>query len=177
MSFKPCGLSSRGDNPGGVEAADPGEPRSLGRAGHGQHHPDGADRKPPHPGESRATAPPLGRGDAGRGPAGGRALPAASASEDRCRRTDLSRWVPRANLCACCPPQGLALSDGTSGKEPACQCKRRKRHGFDLWVGKIPLEEEKAICSSILAWKIPWTEEPGGLQSMGSQRVRHTEVT
>ena len=34
-----------------------------------------------------------------------------------------------------------------------------------------PLEEEKATCSSILAWEIPWTEEPGGLQSMGSQRV------
>ena len=36
-----------------------------------------------------------------------------------------------------------------------------------------PLEEEMATCSSILAWKIPWTEELGGLQSMGSQRVRH----
>ena len=36
-----------------------------------------------------------------------------------------------------------------------------------------PLEEEMATHSSILAWKIPWTEEPGGLQSMGSQRVRH----
>ena len=35
-----------------------------------------------------------------------------------------------------------------------------------------PLEEEMAIHSSILAWKSPWTEEPGGLQSMGSQRVR-----
>ena len=33
-----------------------------------------------------------------------------------------------------------------------------------------PLEEEMATCSSILAWKIPWTEEPGGLQSMGSPR-------
>ena len=33
------------------------------------------------------------------------------------------------------------------------------------------LEEEMAIHSSILAWKIPWTEEPGGLQSLGSQRV------
>ena len=32
-----------------------------------------------------------------------------------------------------------------------------------------PLEEEMATCSSILAWKIPWAEEPGGLQSMGSQ--------
>ena len=36
-----------------------------------------------------------------------------------------------------------------------------------------PLEEEMAILSSILAWEIPWTEEPAGLQSMGSQRVRH----
>ena len=35
-----------------------------------------------------------------------------------------------------------------------------------------PLEEEMAIHSSILPWKTPWTEEPGGLQSMGSQRVR-----
>ena len=36
---------------------------------------------------------------------------------------------------------------------------------------KDPLEKELATHSSILAWKIPWTEEPGGLQSMGSQRV------
>ena len=35
-----------------------------------------------------------------------------------------------------------------------------------------PLEEEMATHSSILAWRIPWTEEPGGLQSMGSQRFR-----
>ena len=36
-----------------------------------------------------------------------------------------------------------------------------------------PLEKEMATHSSFLAWKIPWTEEPGGLQSVGSQRVRH----
>ena len=36
-----------------------------------------------------------------------------------------------------------------------------------------PLEKEMATHSNILAWRIPWTEEPGGLQSMGSQRVRH----
>ena len=35
-----------------------------------------------------------------------------------------------------------------------------------------PLEEEMATHSSILAWRIPWREEPGGLQSMGSQSVR-----
>ena len=39
--------------------------------------------------------------------------------------------------------------------------------------GKDPLEKEMATHSSIVAWKIPWKEEPGGLQSMGSQRVRH----
>ena len=36
-----------------------------------------------------------------------------------------------------------------------------------------PLEEELATHSSIVAWKIPWTEEPGKIQSMGSQRVGH----
>ena len=36
-----------------------------------------------------------------------------------------------------------------------------------------PLEKGMAAHSSVLAWRIPWTEEPGGLQSMGSQRVRH----
>ena len=36
-----------------------------------------------------------------------------------------------------------------------------------------PLEKEMATHSSIFAWRIPWTEEPGGLQSTGSQRVRH----
>ena len=38
---------------------------------------------------------------------------------------------------------------------------------------KDPQEDETATHSSILAWRIPWTEEPGGLQPMGSQRVRH----
>ena len=40
---------------------------------------------------------------------------------------------------------------------------------------KDPLEKEMATHSSILAWRISWTEEPGGLQSMGLQRVGHTE--
>ena len=38
-----------------------------------------------------------------------------------------------------------------------------------------PLEQEMATHSSTLAWKIPWTEDPGRLQSMGSQRVRHED--
>ena len=40
-------------------------------------------------------------------------------------------------------------------------------------VWENPLEKKMATRSSILAWRIPWTEEPGGLQPMGSQRVRH----
>ena len=40
-----------------------------------------------------------------------------------------------------------------------------------------PLQEGMATHSSILAWRIPWTEEPGGLRSMGSQRIGHKSVT
>jgi len=40
---------------------------------------------------------------------------------------------------------------------------------FDHWVEKIPLEEEMATHSNILAWRIPWTQEPGGLQSRGQK--------
>ena len=43
--------------------------------------------------------------------------------------------------------------------------------------GIDPLEKDTATHSSILAWKIPWTEEPGRLQSMGSQKVRHDLIT
>ena len=48
----------------------------------------------------------------------------------------------------------------------------------EAWVQSLgwedPLEKEMATSSSILAWRIPWTEEPGGLQPMGSQRVGHS---
>ena len=54
------------------------------------------------------------------------------------------------------------------------------KHLFTMWETRVeslgwkdPLEKEMAIHSSIIAWKIPWTEEPGRLQSMGSQRVEH----
>ena len=47
----------------------------------------------------------------------------------------------------------------------------------ETWVQSLgwedPLEKEMATHSSILAWRIPWTEEPGGLQSTGSEEVRH----
>ena len=51
----------------------------------------------------------------------------------------------------------------------------------ETWVWSLgwadPLEKEMATQSSILAWRIPWTEKLGGLQSMGSQRVRHDWAT
>ena len=52
---------------------------------------------------------------------------------------------------------------------------------WETWVRSLdwedPLEEGMATHSSILAWEIPWTEEPGRLQSIGSQRVRHSLAT
>ena len=47
-----------------------------------------------------------------------------------------------------------------NAKESICQ---GRRPGFDLSAGKIPLEKEMATHSSLLAWRIPWTEESGGL--------------
>ena len=63
----------------------------------------------------------------------------------------------------------LGLTCGSDGKEFAC-------NAGDL--GSIPglgkyLEKGAATHSSVLTWRIPWTEEPGQLQSMGSQRVGH----
>ena len=61
---------------------------------------------------------------------------------------------------------------GTSGKEPTCQCRRHEMQVPSLgW--EDPLEEVQTTHSSILAWRIPWIEEPNGLQSVGLQRVRH----
>ena len=58
------------------------------------------------------------------------------------------------------------------------------KHLPTMWGTRVPtlgwedlLEKEMATHSSILAWRIPWTEKPGGLQSMGSRRVEHDWVT
>ena len=60
-----------------------------------------------------------------------------------------------------------------SGKEPVCQCWRDR----EMWVQSLgqedPLKEEMTTHSSVLAWRISRTGEPGGLQSMWSQRVGH----
>ena len=59
----------------------------------------------------------------------------------------------------------MGFLGSSDGKESAC-------NEGDV-ASENPLEEEMATYPSILAWRIPWTEQPGGLQSMGSQRIRH----
>ena len=63
----------------------------------------------------------------------------------------------------------MGFLGGTSGKEPACQSRRHK----EMWVWSLgredTLEEGVATYYSILLWRIPWTEEPGGLRCMGLQ--------
>jgi len=66
---------------------------------------------------------------------------------------------------------GRHTKGGARGKESTCQCRKLRRHEFHPW--EDPLEKKMAAHSGVLACKIPWTEKPGGLQSMGLQRVRH----
>ena len=63
------------------------------------------------------------------------------------------------------------FSGGSVGKESTCQCRRYR---FNPWARKIPSEGNG---NPLQYWEIPWTEEPGGLQSMGLQRVGHGWVT
>ena len=58
---------------------------------------------------------------------------------------------------------------GSEGKESACNAG----DPGSILGQKDPLEKGMAMYSSILAWRSPWTEEPGGLWSLGSQRVGH----
>ena len=66
----------------------------------------------------------------------------------------------------------VGFPEGSTDKESTCDEETQETQVQSL-DQKDPLEEEMATPSSILAWKIPWTEEPCGLQSMGSQRVGH----
>ena len=96
-----------------------------------------------------------------------------------CRRLQFDPWVEKIPwrrewlLTPIFLPAKLngqrSFPGGSDGKELTCD------------VGDLipslswedPVEEVMATHSSILAWRIPWTEEPGGIQSMGSQRIRH----
>ena len=75
-------------------------------------------------------------------------------------------------------PWDCKESDMTEATSHVCKqaqkriCLRYRRRRVNLgW--EDPLEKERAIQFSFLAWEVPWTKEPGGLQYMGSQRVRH----
>ena len=61
---------------------------------------------------------------------------------------------------------------GSDGKESACNARDVKDTGW-IWGWEAPLEQGMAIHSSIRAWRIPWTEESGRLQSMGTHRGGH----
>ena len=64
----------------------------------------------------------------------------------------------------------LGIPAGSDDKESACNTG----DPGSIFLGQEdPVEKEMATHSSILAWRIPWTEKPGGHHSMGSQRVRH----
>ena len=68
----------------------------------------------------------------------------------------------------------LRFPSGISGKEPACQCRRHKKWGFDPWIEEIPWKRAWQPTPVVLPTEIPWTERPGGPQSIGSQRVSHS---
>ena len=61
----------------------------------------------------------------------------------------------------------VGFSGDISGEEPACQCRRHKRWGFYPWVGKISWGRAWQPAPVFLPGESPWTEEPGGLQSLG----------
>ena len=69
-------------------------------------------------------------------------------------------------------PCGAWDSGGSAVKKPPARQEPQETRVQSLGE-EDPLEDGMASHSSILAWRIPWTEEPGGLQSVGSQRVGH----
>ena len=71
------------------------------------------------------------------------------------------------------PTGPVEIPGGASGKEPACQVHETYETHVQPLGQKDPSEEDMITHSSILAWRIPWLEEPGRLQFMGSKRVRH----
>ena len=109
-----------------------------------------------------------------------RALQRDTSSPDEVTTLPLYPSLPAQLLCstytACShlsfynyiPKRGASLVAQMVKNLPAVQ---------ETWVPSLdwedPLKEGRATNSSILAWRIPWTEEPGGLQSIGSHRVRH----
>ena len=101
-------------------------------------------------------------------------IPTHSSSQYVCPQVDEPLLGPNATVPGQYCLRGLKTAHTCSVvlvvKNTLANAGDARRPRFDPWVRKIP-EEEMATHSSILAWRIPWTEEPGGLQSMGSHRV------
>ena len=99
--------------------------------------------------------------------------PAKAAHSDG-RKLRLRRGLSALAQCVLLCRDVSENHGGFPGDTSACRRRRLKRPGFNPWVRKIPLEEEMATHSSVLAWRIPWTEEPGrATQSLGYQSVGH----
>ena len=79
------------------------------------------------------------------------------------------QFIMYLEITVSCLKSSICFPGGSEVKVSACN--------VETWVQSLgwedPLEKEMATHSSILAWRIPWTEEPGGLQSTGLQRVGH----
>ena len=79
------------------------------------------------------------------------------------------------------PGEGIDCPLQYSGASRVAQLVKNPPAMWETWAWSLgwedPLEEGMATPSSVLAWRIPWTEEPGGLQSTGPQRVRHDWMT
>ena len=86
-------------------------------------------------------------------------------------------WQPTPVFLPCDPWTGSQELEASLVAQRVKICLHCRRPGFNPWVGKIPWRREVATHCKILAWRIPWTEEPGRLQSLGLQRVGHDWAT
>jgi len=85
----------------------------------------------------------------------------------------LSHFTLYVYVITCVYIISLGFLGGTSDKNPPANAGAARDAGLILLGQEGPLEEEMTAHSSILAWRIPWTEEPGRLQSIRLQRVGH----
>ena len=97
----------------------------------------------------------------------------SAGKESTCNAGDLS-WIPGLGRS---PGEGKGYPLQYSWAFLVAQMIKNLPETWETWVQYLgwedPLEKEMTTHSSILAWRIPWTEEPEGIQSMGSQRVGH----
>ena len=89
-------------------------------------------------------------------------------------KTSRQRNIYRTSYSICLPPfLDWGFLGGSDGKESSCSVGDPS----SVLLQEDPMEKEIATLSSIFAWRLPWPEKPGRLQSMGSQRVRHDWAT